>query len=264
MKIIKQALLLLSLSLLLAGCGESKQNEAAASTIKVGTMGTYNPFSYVDENGQLTGFDIEVLREVSRRDPTLQFEFIASPWDTLFPGLDADRFQLLANQITETPARKKRYYLSDNHYFTSVSRFIVSSNRNDLKSAQDLKGKKVGLTIGDAHTLHADEWNEANGHLFESVYYESDLPSVLQDIENGRIDATVNDIIVAKDKAKVQGLKITIIGENIISTPAYFIFKQDPQGLALKNRIDNAIKSMRDDGTLANLSIKWFGEDFTG
>lgn len=242
---------------------ESQPTIIKVETIKVGTMGTYNPFSYVDNDNKLTGYDLDVLREISKRDPSLQFEFIASPWDTLFPGLDADKFQLIAQQITATPERHKRYYLTENAYFNSVSQFIVSSKRDDLQDESTLAGQKIGLTAGDAHTLFAEQWNAKHGDLFEPIYYDGDLPIVLQDIENGRLAGTVNDPIVAKDKAKVQGLHIKVIGDKIVSTPTYFIFKKDKKGAELRDRIDTALKSLIDDGSLSQLSIKWFGEDYT-
>jgi ABC-type amino acid transport substrate-binding protein len=81
------------------------QDTSTTETIKVGTMGTYNPFSYEDENGNLTGYDLEVLRLLEKQDPSLKFEFVAAPWDSLFVGLDSDKFQMLANQITSNTDR---------------------------------------------------------------------------------------------------------------------------------------------------------------
>ena len=97
-------LLVLSLTLGLAACGSSNDSKEETSneteTINVGTMGTYNPFSFTKEDGTITGYDIEVLREIEKVDSSLKFNFIAGPWDSLFVGLDADKFQMLANQIT--------------------------------------------------------------------------------------------------------------------------------------------------------------------
>lgn len=268
-------ILLLALSVVLAACSssddkadDSKKEESKGeevTTIKVGTMGTYHPFSYEDEKGNLTGYDLEVLRLVEEVDPTLKFEFIAGPWDTLFVGLDSDKFQLIANQITATEERKAKYALTKNQYFTSVSQLIVKDDNNEIKSLEDLKGKKIGLTVGDAHTLVVENWNKEHGNILDDaiVYYEQDITTILQDIESGRIDATVNDPIVAQEKAKVQNLKIKVTGDRLYEVPTYFIAKSDDKGKDIINRIDAALEKLIEEGRLSKLSTEYFGEDYS-
>lgn len=274
-KLIWSLILLLSLSSLLVACSSSSstakesKNESSkddkVTTVKVGTMGTYHPFSYEDKNGNLTGYDLEVLRLVEKVDPTLKFEFIAGPWDSLFVGLDSDKFQLIANQITATEERKAKYELTKNQYFTSVSQLIVRDDTNDIHSLEDLKGKKIGLTVGDAHTLLVEKWNKEHGNILDDsiVYYEQDITTILQDIVSGRIDATVNDPIMAEEKAKVQNLKIKAVGDPIVAVPTYFIAKSDKKGKDIINRIDRALEKLIEDGRLSELSIKYFGKDYT-
>jgi L-cystine transport system substrate-binding protein len=257
--------LLLTVVFVFAGCASAKEADKTTDTdvIKVGTMGTYNPFSFTDEGGKITGFDIEVLREIEKRDTSLKFEFVAGPWDTLFVGLDSDKFQMLANQITSNPDRVARYNLTKNRYFTCVSQIIVKEGRTDINSLQDLKGKTIGLTVGDSFTRLIEDWNKANSNILTIKYYEQDITTILQDIENGRIDATVNDPIMAKDKAKQQKLNISAVGERISADPTFFIFKKDDEGKALRDKIDNGLKKLIDDGTLSKMSVEWFGVDYT-
>jgi L-cystine transport system substrate-binding protein len=255
------------ISLAISGIALAQDADAELSlipkVIKVGTMGTYEPFSYVDEKGVLTGFDLEVLKEVARRDPALNFEFVASPWDTLFPGLDADKFQLIANQITTSPERLKKYIFSKNQYFTCVDTVIVRADRDDIKSVYDLKGKKLGMTIGDNRTLDLENWNAAHGNILEITYFENDLPGILVDVINGRLDATVNDPLVAADKANRQGLSIKSVGERLTENPVYYIFKNDPVGEAIRNRIDKGLQVLIDEGWIGQKSIERFGVDYS-
>ncbi len=264
-------LLVLALAFGVAACGskepaqESGGDNGASevATINVGTMGTYNPFSYTAEDGTLTGYDLEVLREIEKVDSSLRFNLIAGPWDSLFVGLDADKFQILANQITSNPDREAAYYLTENQYFTCVSQIIVKKGRTDIQSLKDLQGKVIGLTVGDSFTRLVEDWNADNGNILNIKYYEEDIVTILQDIENGRIDATVNDPIMAKDKAKVQGLQIDVAGERIAEDPTYFIFKKDEKGNELRGRVDAALAKLIESGRLAELSVEWFGEDYT-
>ena len=109
----------------LAGCAKTEPAaEADTRVINVGTMGTYEPFSYFDASGKITGFDIEVLRLIEEVDPSLRFEFHAGPWDSLFPALDADRYQLLANQIAKTPERVQKYCLTGPTYHNAASQIM--------------------------------------------------------------------------------------------------------------------------------------------
>ncbi len=231
--------------------------------IKVGTMGTYEPFSYADADGNLTGYDIEVLRLLEKADPTLKFEFVTGPWDSLFPGLDADKFQVLANQIVSNPDREAKYNLTDNTYALCVSQLIVKKGRTDIQSLSDLEGKKIGTTVGDSFTRLLEDWNAANGNILDIVYYEEDITTVLQDIVNGRIDATLNDPIMAVAKAKAQNLEVEPIGERVAEDPTHFISKKDETGTKIKEKLDAALSKIREDGSLSQLSIDWFGVDYS-
>ncbi|MDD6037624.1 MAG: transporter substrate-binding domain-containing protein [bacterium] len=247
----------------LAGCSGKAAADGGAQTISVGTMGTYSPYSYEDENGKLTGYDLEVLRKIEEIDPGLHFEFQAAAWESLFPGLDADTYQMLANQICSNPEREEKYYLTTNPYFTCVSSIIVKKGTTGINDLNDLQGKKIGLTVGDSFTRVVEEWNEANGNILDIQYYSEDITTILQDIDNGRIDATVNDPSMAASKAKLQGLEVEPVGERLDASPTYFIFKKDDAGKELRDRIDKDLETLIKNGELSKLSEEWFGADYT-
>lgn len=255
----------------LGGCAGGQDKSAASDTassdavteVNVGTMGTYSPYSYQDEKGNLTGYDLEVLRKVEETDPSLHFNFIAGPWDSLFVGLDSDKFQAIANQITSTDERQAKYYLTTESYYNSVYQIIVKEGRKDINTLNDLKGKKIGMTAGDSFTKYVEDWNKANGNILTITYYDEDITTILQDIANGRIDATVNDPAVAVAKGKAEGLAVEPAGERLQSEPTYFIFKKDAEGKQLQEKTDAALKKLKEDGELSKLSVSWFGADYT-
>jgi L-cystine transport system substrate-binding protein len=249
-----------AMSLAVAGC---KKQAAGAAVVNVGTMGTYEPFSYVEADGRVTGYDIEVLRLIETVDPSLRFEFHAGPWDSLFPGLDSDRYQLLANQIVSTQERVKKYYMTKNTYPNSVSQLIVKKGRTDITSLESLVGKKIGTTVGDNYTRDLEVWNESHGNILTIVYYEEDITTVLQDIANGRIDATLNDPVMAQAKAAAQGLDVEPAGSFINPQPIILIMKQDAAGEALRDKLDAALAVLKADGRLGKLSVEYFGTDYT-
>jgi L-cystine transport system substrate-binding protein len=95
------------------------------------------------------------------------------------------------------------------------------------------------------------------------VYYEEDITTVLQDIVNGRIDATLNDPIMAVAKAKAQNLDIEPVGERIAAEPVHFIIKKGEEGEKIKEKVEAALKKIKEDGSLSQLSIDWFGVDYS-
>lgn len=268
MKIKNIISLLLTLILVVgvfAGCGKkdaATDDTKDKTTVQVGTMGTYSPFSYYDEDNNLTGYDIEVVRLIEETDPSLHFEFTSGAWESLFVGLDSDKFQMLANQISATEERKEKYYLTETSYHTAVNQIIVRGDVDNIKSFEDLVGKKIGLTVGDAHNNVVEEWNKNNGNVLTIQYYQEDITTILQDIVNGRIDATLNDPAVAVSKAQIQGLDVKAVGERLEETPVYFIFKQDEFGKEIRDKIDAALKTLVENGKLSELSKQWFGADY--
>lgn len=238
--------------------------EGEVTTVQVGTMGTYSPYSYYDDDDNLTGYDIEVVRKVEETDPTLHFEFTTGAWESLYPGLDSDKYQMLANQIVANDNTREKYYVTENSYYTSVSQIITGADRDDISSLEDLEGKTVGLTVGDNFFNSAVEnYNEEHDDAINIQYYQEDITTILQDIENGRIDATINDPAVAVSKAALQGLEVKPVGDRLAEAAVVFVFKQDDVGAELRDRIDAALSELKENGELSELSIEWFGEDYT-
>lgn len=247
--------------------GEATAPEKEVITVHVGTMGTYAPFSYYDENDYLTGYDIEVVRKIEEVDPSLHFEFESGAWESLFPGLDSGKFQMLANQIASNEDRRAKYYLTENTYFVATNQLVVRSDNDTVTSFEDLvaSGGVLGLTVGDNHNEEAEIWNEehdANNQL-KIQYYNEDVTTILQDIDNGRIAATLNDPAVAVSKAEVQGLKVKPVGKPVDQVPVHFIFAQDETGKEIHARVDAALAKLKESGELAALSKEWFDADYT-
>jgi L-cystine transport system substrate-binding protein len=258
----KKSLLVVVL-VLFAGFSLFAKGGAEKTVINVGTMGTYEPFSLVEPNGRISGYDIEVLRLLEQVDPSLHFEFHAGPWDSLFPALDSDRYQMIAQQIVSTPERVEKYYLTQNTYHKSVSQLIAKKGRTDIQGLESLRGKKIGTTVGDNYTRDLEVWNEGHGNILTIVYYEEDVTTVLQDIVNGRIDATLNDPVMAQAKAVAQGLDVAPVGVRLSEQPIVFIVKKDAQGKILRDKLDAALAVVIADGRLSALSKQWFGTDYT-
>jgi ABC-type amino acid transport substrate-binding protein len=247
------------LSLAIAGVAGA----AAPQVITVGTEGVYAPFTFTDEKGQLTGYDVEVVREIAKR-VGLQVKFLPTPWDGMFLGLEAKKFDLIANQIGKNPEREKKYLFSDD-YLVSGAQIIVRGDRaGAFKGLDSLAGLKVGTGIGSNYSKLLEEWNAKGGKPpIDIKYTEGNITTVLQDIVARRLDATVNDRLTVGYNVKQLKLPLKIVGEPIALVPSHFVTRKDAEGEALVKKLDEGLAQLKKDGTLVRLSQKWFGADYT-
>lgn len=230
--------------------------------IRVGTEGTMPPFTYHDENNRLTGFDIEVVRAIAETDPQLKITFQTGVWDTLFPGLDAEHIDMIANQIASTPERVERYLLTEHAYFSGDSQAIILKNQNSaLHSLTDLKGKRVAVGVGTNHSRAIEDWNAAHGDPLNIVYYDGEVGLMFQDLLNYRVSAFINAPVVALEQAKIHNSEIAFLGEPIHRSPVHLIFKKSPKGEELQKRMDAGLEKIINNGRLKALTIEFFGQE---
>lgn len=235
---------------------------APPRTLTVGTEGIYAPFTFRDQGGQLTGYDVEVVRELAKR-AGLEATFVPTPWDAIFLGLDARKFDLVANQIARTPEREKKYLFTDS-YLVSGAQIIVKSDRaGAFDGLASLAGLKVGIGVGSNYAKLLESYNASHTPRIDIKYYDGTFSTVVQDIVAGRLDATVNDRLTAGYDAKALSLPVKIVGAPIELVPSHFVVRKGPEGEALVKRLDAALAAMKQDGTLSKLSVKWFGADYT-
>lgn len=229
----------------------------AQKVINIGTEGVYAPFTFVDETGKLTGYDVEVITEAAKR-AGIKINFVPTPWDSMFLGLESKKYDIIANQIGKNPDREKKYLFSES-YLVSGAQLIVKDTNKKITSLNDLKGKKVGTSVGSNYNKLLTEFDK--NKEINLVYYDGDVTQVFQDISLGRIDATVNDRLTVGENIKKLGLKVKTVGKPLNEVPSFFVFRKDSADL--KAKIDKALLSMKKDGTLGKISKKWFNEDFS-
>jgi L-cystine transport system substrate-binding protein len=217
----------------------------------IGTEGTYAPFTFHDESGNLTGFDVEIATEVAKRlgvDP----EFKETQWDAIFAGLDAKRFDMIANQVGIRPDRQEKYDFSD-PYITSAAVLIVHKDNNEVKNFADIKG----LNAAQSLTSNYGDLAKKNGANLVSV--EGFTQSV-ELLASKRVDVTINDRISFLDYTKQRPeapIKIAATSED--ASASGLMFRKGSDKLVAE--VNKALTEMVEDGTYKKISEKWFGED---
>ncbi|WP_353827814.1 amino acid ABC transporter substrate-binding protein [Agromyces sp. SYSU T0242] len=223
-----------------------------AGTLTVATEGTYRPFSFhEDGSGELVGYDVEVAEAVADR-LGLEIAFEETQWDAIFAGLDAGRFDVIANQVSITPEREEQYLFSAPY---TVSRGVVVVNEGDtsIASFDDLAGKTTAQSL----TSNWYELATASGAKVEAVEGWAQSVSLLQ---QGRVDATVNDRLTFLDYVNTSpDAGIAVAAETDETSESAFALTQDKEALAAA--IDEALAELEAEGVLAELGEKYFGAD---
>lgn len=222
-----------------------------SETLKIGTEGTYAPFTYHDASGKLVGFDVEIGEAIAKK-LGVKPEFIEGKWDGLIAGLDAKRYDAVINQVGITEARKKKYDFSE-PYIASKAVLIVKQDNDKIKSFADLKGKKAAQSL----TSNFGKLAESNGaELVGTDGFDQSIQLVL----TGRADATINDSLSFLDfkKHKPDAPVKVVATEANADYSGIIIRKGEPELLAAINK---ALADIKADGTYDTISKKYFGED---
>jgi cystine transport system substrate-binding protein len=234
-----------------ASASNSLRELQSSGTFRVGTEGTYAPFTFHDKSGQLTGFDVEIAKEIAKRIG-VKPEFIEAKWDGLIAGLDSDRYDAVINEVSITPERQKKYDFSE-PYIVSKASLIVRADNTSIHSFADLKGKK------SAHTLTSNYAKLASSYGAELVGTDGFNQS-LDLVLSGRADATINDSLSYLDFKKHKpdaNVKVAATEENA-EKQGVILKKGKPE---LVQAINKALADIKKDGTYQRISLKYFGQD---
>lgn len=265
---VSAAVLTLAAAAVLTGCSASAENPDAggatagtddslssvldSGTLTIGTEGTYRPFSFhTDGSGDLTGYDVDVARAVADQlGVTATFE--ETQWDAIFAGLDAGRFDTIANQVSITPERQAAYAFSTPYTYSSGV-IVVPEDDTAITSFDSLAGKTTAQSLtSNWYTLATD-----SGATVQSVEGWAQAVALLQD---GRVDATINDKLTYLDYQKQTGAAgLKIAAETDDRSESAFAFAQGDTALA--DAVSDALATLAEDGTLASISDTYFGAD---
>ena len=252
-----------------AGCGKSSDSKTDASgdaeskdearKVVLVTSGAGEPYSLLADDGTWTGIDAEMWAEIEKRTGW-EVEVKQAAFDSIWGELDTNRADVAANCWAVKPERTEKYYASI-PYYGDAQCIIVPESNTDINTFDDLRGKKVGCTNGQAAQTIIEQMSGEIG--FEVVLYE-DSTVGMNDLNLGRVDAyantttNVNNFMHYNDTIKFRFLDEDLTANNV----AYFIQKTD-EGKELCDELNKVLQEMLDDGTVAKITEKWMFADMT-
>lgn len=270
----RRALLTFAVSaLLLSACGQSNTTDSTAAdtangesdllqrisnggTINVGTEGTYPPFTYHDVSGKLTGYDVEVTRAVADK-LGVTVEFKETQWDAMLAGLDSERFDMVANQVSLTTPERKAKYDKASAYSWSGAVVLAPTDDNRYSSWEGLKGLRT------AQSLSSNYGELAERYEAEIVPVDG-MAQAVQLVKQDRADFTMNDNLAVLDYLKNfpdSGLEIKLVAPASEKRGSGLVLLKGDDAVVAK--LDEAMAALQADGTLTKISQEFFGADIS-
>jgi L-cystine transport system substrate-binding protein len=272
MKKLIKTLVTLSLAGVFTACGNTQANVkedteksagADVKTVNVALNAGSKPLSFEDENGKLTGYEVELLEAADDKIDEYDFNLESVEEDSVQVGLDAGKYDLIGGGLYKTPEREAKYLFPDEISGVSLINIYVREDDNSIASLDDLVGKKVAPSSpngGIYNLLTAYNEEHANAKITINTAEGISVADRFKSLASGEYDAIVLPNNLGFDEIKATlNLKVKAVAEPVKVNPTYFVLGKDQTDL--KEKLDAALVELREDGKLSELSIKWFGED---
>ena len=250
----------------LAACsgGVKKEGEAATTAKKeiiVATNASPKPFNY-EENGELTGYEIEVIRTIFKDSDKYDVKFEKTEWSGIFAGLDADRYQMAVNNISYTKERAEKYlYAAPTAKNPNV--LVVKKDDSSIKSLDDIGGKSTEVVQGTTSAKQLEDYNKQHSDNPTVLNYtKADFQQIMGRLSDGQFDYKIFDKIGVETVIKNQGLDNLKVIE-LPSDQQPYVYPLLAQGQdELKSFVDKRIQELYKDGTLEKLTKQFFGDTY--
>ena len=224
-----------------------------AGVLKVGTEGTYKPFTYHDESDTLCGYDVEVAKMIGDK-MGVETEYSEITWEGLLTSLDTGTVDLVLNQVGVTPERQEKYDFSDPYLYSYIALITLEDNE-EITDWESAEGKKTSLNVSSNYAGIAEQYGM---EITASDTFSKDIELLLA----GRTDCVINNTIAFNDYlAQKPDTPIKIVA--VQETPDTVAIPIPKGNEDLVEAVNKAIAELSEEGTLTELSEKYLGKDFS-
>lgn len=243
----------------LAACGGDDGRSASDGPrlindgeLVVAMSGEFQPFSYFESN-ELTGFDYDIGAAIAE-EMGLELKTETGAFDTLIQGVKSKRYDVLVASMTPTEERDQAVDFTDSYYTSGATMFVAEDS--DCEEPTSMDSPKVGVASGTTYQTFLED----EGLAGEIVTFTSDV-TALQDVDAGRLDGAMTDRLVGLYQIEQTDRALRACGDPLYTEePAFAV---DEGNTALVDELNDALASIKEDGTYAEISEKWFGQDIS-
>ena len=225
-------------------------------TLVAGMEGNWAPWSYHDlDTNEVIGYDADTARAIGEK-LGVEVQIVEAPWESLFAGLDDGRYDIVINGVEVTDERSEKYDFSEPYAYIHTA-LVVRKDNEEIKSFDDLKGKKTVNSIGSTYMELAESYGASAAGV-------STLNDTIQNVIDGRADATLNADVSIYDYLNQQpDANIKIVATTEDASHVAIPIRKGDETASFEKAVNAAIEELKADGTLAKLSEKYFGSDVT-
>ncbi|MFJ5562934.1 transporter substrate-binding domain-containing protein [Lysinibacillus xylanilyticus] len=264
--------LLLLLALLLTACtssekseGDTSENNAAqggkeVQKIIVGTSTQFPNICFIDDKGNLTGYDVELVRAIDEKLPEYEFEFKTMEFSNLLLSLETRKIDFVAHQMEVNSEREEKFLFNKEPYNVFPLKVTVNAKNNSIQSIDDLKGKNVSVSPTSNSAVFIEKYNKEH-NLGANIVYSSGSVDVHNQLATGRIDAIITTPFAVKYYNESNEAQEKVVGDALLNSKVYFLLNKDE--VVLQERLDDAIRELKAEGVISKLSKKWLGDDYS-
>ncbi|MGK7376294.1 transporter substrate-binding domain-containing protein [Planococcus sp. 1R117A] len=256
MKKIVLGSLALLLLLLLAACGSGDETSGESEekkVLKVGATGQSYPNAYKEED-KLVGFDVEVI-ETAAKNMGYEVEWTLADFSGIMGQLDSKRVDTVANDVAVTDERKEKYAFTD-PYSKSGTQLATAKDNNKINEVADFTGGTIAGVLGSNHIEKLTAYDADKN--FEIRTYET-REGAKNDAVLGRVEGYVSSKAVLLAETKNRDLELKLVGDPVAEYVVAFPFLKENE--ELKNLLNDELAKLKEDGTLAKISEKYFGDN---
>ncbi|UAL50605.1 amino acid ABC transporter substrate-binding protein [Bacillus sp. CMF21] len=260
---------IIALGIFLTGCGSTSDKasggkveaENEVKKIIVGTGTQFPNICFLDDKGRLTGYDVELVREIDKRLPDYEFEFKTMEFSNLLLSLETKKIDLIAHQMEVNEERKEKFLFNNEPYNVFPLNVVVHQDNQDIKSVKDLAGKKVIVGATSNSAVLIEKYNKENGGKINIVYSGQGSDDTKTQLKTGRADATISTPFAVDFLNDAADAQQKVVGPALSNSKVFFLLQKGDT--EIRDKVDGALKEIKKDGTLTELSTKWLGADYT-
>ena len=215
-------------------------------TVRMGTEGAYAPYNFINDDGEVDGFERDVGDELCKR-AELTCEWVTNDWDSIIPNLTSGNYDTIIAGMSITAERDEVIDFTQDYFPPSASAYVAKSADADLSG---------GIIAAQTATIQAAHIAEGGATLLEFATYDETIAAVM----SGEADAVFADKDALAPTVEESGGELTFAGDDVPLGGGVGMGLRESDG-ELRGKFDAAITSMKEDGTLNAMIVKWFGED---